>query len=104
MDHARSAEKGISMSWLLRVFPLHLLCTLAFFSSLDSRRKPGSLAMIISLPLWQRPITDFFKTTDGKNGAKKIKTESAQHSRQQHLITDFFSRTTAFVSVPEPYW
>jgi hypothetical protein len=60
--------------------------------------------MSISLPLWQRPITDFFKTTDGKNGAKKIKTESAQHSRQQHLITDFFSRTTAFVSVPEPYW
>jgi len=67
------------------------------------RRKPGSLAMSISLPLWQRPITDFFKTTHAKTAMETIKSESARH-RVQRLITDFFSRTTAFVSVPVPHY
>jgi hypothetical protein len=59
--------------------------------------------MSISLPLWQRPITDFFKTTYSKTAVETIKSESARHVRKQHLITDFFSRTTAFVSVPAPH-
>jgi hypothetical protein len=75
-------------------FALHWLCT-------DGSRKTGRLTM--SVPLWQRPITDFFKTTHAKSCVKSIKSVSERRVKEQHLITEFFSRTTAFVSVPVPY-
>ena len=63
----------------------------------------GSLAMRLSVPLWQRPITDFFKTTHAKTAVDSIKSVSARLFRQK-LITDFLPRMTAFVSVPVPYY
>ena len=86
----------------VRIASKHARCAMRM-SARDACVTGGSLAMRLSVPLWQRPITDFFKTTHAKTAVDSIKSVSARLFRQK-LITDFLPRMTAFVSVPVPYY